>query len=285
MKYLYLLILLILASTACKEVINLDLPYNEPRIVIDGLITNLKEPYIITITKTSKYNYTYYESKIYIENALVIIHDDAGNKDTLQEISQGTYVTDTNRIVGTMGRLYTLEIQTLNDGNWISKPERMLPVPEIDSMYYERDKYDRYEEDLQRYKFMIYVDWQDPVNENNYYLRNISYNWGDKWQTNYNWNWVFDDKYLDGLYLKKSLLQEDYGGVPFKVKLKQYSLTQSAFEFWNMVHEQTQLSDNDMTNSSIPLYGNVYNIENPSEFALGYFQVSAVTEAIVNVDR
>jgi hypothetical protein len=67
--------------------------------------------------------------------------------------------------------------------------------------------------------------------------------------------------------------------------MNRYSLTQKAYNFWNLVHEQTQLVSDGIANSSVPLIGNVYNANNPDDYALGYFQVSAYTQASVTINR
>ena len=286
MKKCFLILLPLFAFLQCREIIELDIPNTEPRIVIDGLITNQPGPYSVKLSKSAKYSFQYnIVDQPSISNALVILKDDLGNIDTLAESSQGVYHTDSSGIVGIIGCSYAIEIYTSEDGNWISNFEKMYPIPKIDSIYFERDKTDVSEDNPGYYKYSVFVDWNDPIDEQNYYLRNVSYYWSDKWHTNINWNWVFSDKYFNGQHVQKSLLQEDYGGKPFKIRLRQYSLTPDCYKFWNLVHEQTQLTDEFVTNSSIPLYGNVYNIDQPDEFALGYFQVSAVDEAIVNINR
>jgi hypothetical protein len=275
-----------LLITSCEEVIELDLPFNDPVLVVDGILTNKQEAHTITLRKTSKYNYKYdISSQPFIENATVIINDDIGNIDTLKEVSPGMYITNTDNITGTIGRKYSISIHTPNDGDWLSKPEKMLPVPSIDSIYFDRDPEDISDENPDFYKYSIYVDWQDTGGETNYYLRNISYMWNNIWQTNISWNWVFSDKYFDGKQINKSTLQEDYGGKYFKVRLNQYSLTEDAYRFWNLIHEQTQLSDYAISNSSVPLYGNVYNKDDSTKYALGYFQVSAYHEKSVFIDK
>jgi hypothetical protein len=84
--------------------------------------------------------------------------------------------------------------------------------------------------------------------------------------------------------LKKENITESYGGKNWKFKLSQYSLTKKAYDFWNLVHEQTQSGDN-YSNSSVPLIGNVYNVDNPDDYALGYFQVSALATKEIYIDR
>lgn len=284
-KILYIFIIL-LTTASCEEVIDLDLPFNDQRLVVDGLITSQQKQYTIKLALTEKYDFKYHiNNSNKVSGAIVIVKDDVGNIDTLSETSAGEYKTNSNIIIGTIGRTYTLEIHTPDGAIWLSKPETMEPVPPIDSIYFERDKNDVSEDNPEYYKFTVYTDWHDPIDIDNYYLRNIEYNWGDTWHENITWNWVFNDKYINGKQIKKSILAQDYGGYPFYIRLNQFSLTKSAYTFWNLVHEQTAISGNDMVNASVPLFGNVYNKKNPNQYTLGYFQVSAHTSKTVFIDR
>ena len=285
MKNIFYLFI-ILACISCEEVIELDLPLKDKRLVVDGLITNQDTACIVKLSYSSKYDFRYdlIHSNA-VQGATVIVKDDLGNIDTLSELTPGKYVDQKRTIIQEIGRTYTLEIYTTQGEIWLSEPETMLPVPDIDSMYYERDVNDVSEDNPGYYKYSIYVDWRDSLNFDNYYLRNIQYMWANVWRSDISWNWVFDDKYIDGDHIKKNLLMEDYGGRMFYVRLNQYSLTPKAYRFWNLVHEQTQGADNDIINSGVPLYGNVYNANNTEQYSLGYFQVSAHTINTIYIDE
>jgi hypothetical protein len=285
MKNIFL-ILFVLLLCACEKVINLDLPERGSRIVVNGLITDQKTVYSVTLTKTTKYNFTYSTTNlVYEKKAIVIVSDDAGNKDTLPEISPGNYRTHLNKLQGVIGRSYKVDIFTIDGNHFQSDMEKMLPVAKIDSIYFTRDYNDKYNGDPNSYRCDIYIDWHDPANEINYYLRSMSYYWNGQWHDNVQWNWVFNDKYFNGEYLKKDNVNESYSGKNWTFKLNQYSLTKNAYDFWNLVHEQTQ-SGGDNTNSmTVPLIGNVYNVNNPNDYTLGYFQVSALTTAQIYINR
>lgn len=287
MKNIILSLTLISLFIGCKEVIDLDLPYNNPRLVVVGIFSNQNEPCTITLTKTVKYNYTYnLNNSNFVENATVVIKDNEGNSDILTEQTPGTYITNPMNLTGVIGRAYSIEITTEDGEIWVSEPEIMKPVAGIESMYFERYPDERDEEMPELYKYSVFLDWHEPENETNYYLREISFFWRGEWQKQFGWNSVFNDKYINGAdVIKDVLIDRHSGNSDFMVKLHQYSLTPDAYKFWNLVHQQVHRANENSTNAMVPLYGNVYKQNSPNEHALGYFQVSAVDETILHIDH
>ena len=73
--------------TGCEKIINVDLNEAAPRIVIEGLVTDGRGPYRITITKSGSYfNQPSVET---VSGAKVVITDDLGNIDSLHETFPG----------------------------------------------------------------------------------------------------------------------------------------------------------------------------------------------------
>jgi hypothetical protein len=278
-----ILTLSIFVLCSCEKVINLDLSERDSRLIVEGLITN--DTVYVNLTKTSKYNFKYDPSKVeYLQGATVIVTDNTGKADTLFEKLYGKFIANKNKLSGIIGQSYKVDIFTSEGKHFASTPEVMMDVAKIDSIYFERDPTKLYLGNKNSYLYDIYINWHEPANETNYYLRNMSYFWNKQWHDNVQWNWVFNDKYINGNYLKKENVNESYGGKYWTFKLNQYSLTKKAYDFWNLVHEQTQEGGN-FSNSAVPLIGNVVNVDNPDDYALGYFQVSAITTAEVYINK
>ena len=278
----FFFIIFILIITGCEEVIELDLPENNPRIIVDALITDKYGPYTVKLSHSQKYSFKYeQDTSVFETGAVVIIHEDSGISDTLTETEKGTYISHPELLTGKTGHSYQLEIVTSAGKRYISDTETMLDVPAINSIYYERDLADRDPGNPNYYRFNVFIDWQDPGPERNYYLRKFSYYWSGVWHDNIHWNWVFNDKYFNGMYLTLDQIVSDYGGTGFKIRVEQFSLTKSAYDFWILIHRQTQEADDLVVNSSTPVIGNIYNASDPNDYALGYFQVSSVKSAEV----
>jgi len=107
MKNILSIIAIALLFAGCEKTIDLDYKDNQSRIVIEGNITNEAGPYYVKITKSISLT----ETGAYptIDDALVIISDDAGNSETLIPQGNGTYCTTT--LNGVEGRTYSLTIE------------------------------------------------------------------------------------------------------------------------------------------------------------------------------
>jgi len=268
---------------SCVDVINLDLPEKDKRLVIEGLITDWDTVYTIRLTKTTKYNYKINNATETENGATVVISDNAGKSDTLLETQSGIYRTNPNHIRGTIGLSYKLDIYTLSGKHYISIPEVLTEAPKIDSLYFEKDYKDKYSD--YAFKNYVYLDWKDPAGIPNYYLHHMSYYWGNTWHTENEWSSIATDNTFDGKYLKKYLISSEYDGYNFFIRVTRYSLSKKAFEFWDLLNQQLYPRDDGIVNSNVPLLGNVYNADNPDDFTLGYFQVSGKTVSQVYVDR
>ncbi|WP_028664301.1 DUF4249 domain-containing protein [Runella zeae] len=110
MKTIISLVLLALVCTACEKTVTLDYKVNQSKVIIDGNITNATGPYFVKITKSLKL----IETGTYptIDNAVVSIRDDAGNRETLTPRGNGIYQTAS--LKGVPGRTYTLTVQAEN---------------------------------------------------------------------------------------------------------------------------------------------------------------------------
>ncbi|NOQ26679.1 MAG: DUF4249 family protein [Bacteroidales bacterium] len=139
---------------SCTETFELNLERTEPKVVIQGLVTNLPGPYFVRLTKTTNELKVKYEPGLYaeayddhteiIENAVVIISDNQGNSDTLIPSPYHNYIYYhgdsimgyycTQNLIGVVGREYYLDV--FADGKYYHAESIMIDAPVIDSIYY-----------------------------------------------------------------------------------------------------------------------------------------------------
>src|SRR6218665_1948631 len=110
MKNTISLLLAILLLTSCEKVIDVKYEGNQSKIIIEGNITNEPGPYFVRITKSISLKEV--GDLPTIDNAIVTISDDAGNSEILTPKGNGLYSTD--KLVGTIGRTYTLTVKAEN---------------------------------------------------------------------------------------------------------------------------------------------------------------------------
>ena len=281
-----IVVLALIVLYGCEKKIELDVPLKDVRLIVDGLITDQDTAYYVKLSRTSKYNFTFDSAKVEWESgARVIIADNAGNKDTLDEIASGIYRSDPLRIKGLAGRFYNIDIVTKAGAHFQSEPEGMIQVPPIEAIYFDRNSDDRPAFTSRAYRYTVYLDWHDPAAVANYYLHDISYYWGNSWHDEIGYSSIFTDKFFNGQHMKGWEATSGYGESLFYIRINRYSLSKKAYLFWNLANDQTENSDDGSSNTSVPLIGNVYNADNPDEYALGYFLVSAKSSAAVYINR
>src|SRR5450759_3003563 len=102
--------LTIFIFSGCQKVINVDLNEAAPRIVIEGLITDIPGPYTVKISKSG----SYFNQPVLppVSDAQVIITDNISSTDTLKETEPGIYIT--SKIRGFPGRTYSLKVLSEN---------------------------------------------------------------------------------------------------------------------------------------------------------------------------
>lgn len=175
--------LMILVLVACEEIIEIDLEGTEPRIVIEGSISDSPGPYRVTLTKTTDY----FDPSEYpaVAGATVVISDDMGCVDTLVELSNGVYETTT--IMGEYGRTYKLEVKA--EGKDYTASARLPERIDIDSIQLEYYPEAYYYED----SYWLHCHFNDPRDSANFYRVRAFKN--DTLDKNV---YAIDDKFIDG---------------------------------------------------------------------------------------
>lgn len=108
MKSIVGITFIVLLFSSCEKVVELDYRGNQSKIIIEGNITNGAGPYFVKITKSI--NLSEDENYPAVDNAMVTISDDAGNREILTPQGNGVY--QANTIDGVVGRTYTLTVES-----------------------------------------------------------------------------------------------------------------------------------------------------------------------------
>lgn len=183
------LIPLFLGCQSCEKIVNVDLNEAAPRIVIEGLITDRRGPYTVTISKSGSYfNQPVLET---VSGAVAVISDNFDNVDTLHEVAPGIY--QTTRIRGIQERVYTLKV--IAEGEEYTGATTLMDRVNIDSLELRKsDSRFRLDKDPNdNLNLEIHCYFKDPGDKNYYRLkiyRNDTIN-----TENYR---LFDDQYTNG---------------------------------------------------------------------------------------
>ncbi|OEK02280.1 hypothetical protein BFP97_12460 [Roseivirga sp. 4D4] len=127
-----LLLLLLLVTFACSEVIELEDNTVGGQVIIYGRISNSTEANEVIISRARQAS----TAPTPIEEATVKIIDDNGLEEFLVEGEPGHYVLERNIISGEPGRSYRLEVNIHGDV-YFTDFQELLPVISQDEMRYE----------------------------------------------------------------------------------------------------------------------------------------------------
>jgi Domain of unknown function (DUF4249) len=135
MKLKFILPVLSLLSLAgCKVEYNPVIDTQMSAIVVEGLITNLKESYEVKISMATPYNQA--SKNTNISGASVSIKDDLGNTYMMHvKDPPGYYYSDTSEFIAIPGRSYTLHIEMPGGDIYESSAQKLLEPATIDSIH------------------------------------------------------------------------------------------------------------------------------------------------------
>ncbi|WP_200976364.1 DUF4249 domain-containing protein [Echinicola sp. 20G] len=261
-RYLYIVVVIALSLTGCEEVIVIDLDNAEPRVVIEGIITDQPGPYTVTISESVGF----YEDNVFpgIEGAYIEISDEEGNVDVLEELGDGVY--QTTSIQGQRGVTYTIEVQ-LDGETYTAESTMPEELVEIDSLGF------RFEEESLLYKEGYYFRayFQDPAELGDYYSFNVYVN-GEVYVFDFDGElieddnfWLGDDKYTNGNAQDYDFPHTLKEGDEMYVELRH--LDRSTYDYYRTLVE---VIDGGGVAPSNPL-------SNFGDTALGYFAAFSVT--------
>jgi hypothetical protein len=267
-RVLVIAVAAILMLTACEKTVLLDLEQVEPKVVIEGLVTNRPGYQFVKLSRTVNF----YQSGATprITNAFVTVSDNDGNEFVFvhnpsnHPDSLGYYLPQTP-FTGVIGKTYSLLVDV--NGELYEAQDKLLRVTIMDSLKYRintREKRDP-KIDNRFYELLMYT--KEPQDSEDYYLfkfyRNDTlnlYNPSDIYFT--------DDK----------TLAEEINGIASPVyyelgdsaRVEVYSLSRKGFVFYN---DLSNLLNNDGGMFSPPPANSRTNLSNG---AVGFFQVSAM---------
>jgi hypothetical protein len=137
--YTWLCLIIVIIADGCIDRYEIPEKIVIPRLVVDGMITNKPGPYTVELFTAYDVN-TLINKPNPVTKATVQISDDAGNTETLTEVSPGMYMTASDGIQGEIGRSYQLSITT-EAGHYSSEPQLLTGGGELLDLRYEFDQF------------------------------------------------------------------------------------------------------------------------------------------------
>jgi hypothetical protein len=312
---LLLVVLIVFTTFKCIDPFYPRLDSYEPFLVVEGLITNDNRSYIITLSHTKQDRDS---GTIKVSDALVSIRDETGYVTPLTACGNGIYKTDSLVFRGEIGKSYRLNIKTSNGREYESDSCTMLPVPEIDTIYFERDVKLSDNQSIARQGLSIYLDTKPGIDDKYFFRWEFEETWkfgvplpqiydyindttilqiSPAYVKEFCWKSAKSTGIITGVILpgesgslKKQPVQfispevTDRISLRYSILIKQFSVSQKEYDYWNDLRKVDETEGDIFGSQPFAVVSNIKNVNNPSEKVLGYFQVSAVEQKRKYID-
>lgn len=268
-KHLYFILISLTVILACEEVVDIELPTSNSRLVVDALIgynENKGDPITIGQVKLTLTAPFLAEQIPVAENALVqIIDNTTGEKFELTEQEPGVFIEGFPNLE--FNKSYSLQI-VYNDEIYVATEElvktgNLISVEQSDGFLFDEES-----------ETEVKVNFSDVVNERNYYLFSFGF---DNFL-------VTDDEFYQDSNLNFSYYYENVE----PGDLVSVTLLGIDKEFADYVDQTLSQSGEGGGGpfSTLPatVMGNIMNVSVPENIAFGYFSISEFDIAVLTIE-
>lgn len=304
-------IVLVVITTSCIERFYIAGPEEKfvPKMVINGTITTDKDLQEIVISMTS----TPEDPKfVPVSGCNVQVEDDKNNRYFFQETGKpGHYYGVIQPNVLVPGSQFRLNVLTPEGKYYSSKLEKLLPCPEVGSVYYEILSKPTTDPELVEDGLQFYVDFAGDENSETYFRMKLeeTYEYHSTWpvqryldeqnnfvklsKADYTKFVCYKTDEIDDIYTLSTLglSMNKYKHYPlhfvndktqrlmfkYSLLIKQYSLTEQAYQYWEALRKNNKEAVDLFGKQPAQVKGNIFNVNDSSEHVLGYFGVSSLT--------
>ena len=313
-KNIIIPIFIFITLAGCIEPFTPNIDESEESLVIEGQITDQEGYHYIHISRTAPY---YDPHKIPEPDCQVEVVDNYGNIFEFYESDSGLYMQWIPKDFLNIGTQYKVKVIT-TDGNIYESDfnELLSPSPPIDNIYYEIEVRETNDPDKPLNGIQFYLDLNAPGD----FARNYRWELEETWeyeaayriQYYYDgtiheiddpfflfrcWRtepirkiYTFTTRYSTSNTINKFPLnyvsnQSNRLKIKYSLLVKQYSLSNRAYDYWLQVQEQSQESGGLYETQPLQIRGNISNVNDHEEVVLGFFNASSVTEKRIFVSE
>lgn len=302
--------LFLVAMASCIDPYYPNIKNYNSFLTVEGLITNENITNKIKLSRTTTDADSTPEK---VTDAYVYITDGDGVKTYLRNCENGFYCTDSTMFTGVPNQKYTLHIITSDRNEYESDICTMIPVADIDKVYYVKG------EEISGIRGELFSGLKILLNSSDASGKNKYFRWAleETWQLNipYPQQYKFEQlndtvfnfeavpfsqrlcwkKNNPGEIIINSLaggersingqkilfiapIKSDRLTLQYSILVKQYSISKKEYDFWNNLKKSGEAGGDIFALQPFPVMSNLHNINNPAEMVLGFFEVSAVSK-------
>ncbi len=301
----------VFALCMCIDPYSPKLEGYESLLVVEGMITDANTSYSVKLSRTIQEQTAIPDP---VSDATVFISDGENNLNYLNNKGNGIYKTDSTRFRAIVGKTYFLNILTPDGKEYKSDPCLMQPVPDIDNISYTRDQKILNNGTENQEGILISVD-SEGSGDNNFYRWEYEETWKFKLPNTKRYNYIDDTTILPVNVIKEYcwrtrksnevMIHQVYAGQPSRIEkepifflaseksdrlliqysilIKQYSISRQEYDFWDNTKKVNDSGGDIFAKQPFPVKSNIFNVSNPEEKVLGYFQVSGMKQKRKNI--
>ena len=245
---------LVLLLSSCEKVINLNLDQTTPKIVIEGIFTNLNVSHLVSISYTK--NFEADNKKVPVYGALVLLKEENGPTISFTEQGKsGNYYS--TKFKGVAGKKYTMTI-TVNGKTYTAISKMPFPVP-LKSLNQTELTF------FGESKKLVQANYNDPIGIENFYYNKLYVNDVKRGSL-----YIESDRFNDGKEVKNTIFISDPDlKTGDKVKVQLLTIDENVYKYLFSI---SQISGNGgpPTTPANPT-------SNFTNGALGYFSASTIS--------
>lgn len=297
-------------NTGCISPLDINTTSPRGKLIVDGFITDSFGPHQIRLTRLGEFaGDNNVVRPAIVPNADVTLKDNNGFIITLNENDRGVYETP-NSFKGEVGGTYTLSIE-INRISYTSTPQTIPEGPGIDSVIYRFKKLPSVDPNIFQSGVEVFAQWQDPEGENFYLWTDhkaayqlitrpdlfrapplslpapkeccaICYQRDNVNQLN-----VLSDFREDGQLITAPVAFIEDNGIRLKsvffMELNQFTISREAFDFYNEVKTQLDISGSIFDPPPSIITGNITSTSDDNQIAVGFFGAFKVSKKLIEI--
>ena len=267
-----ILLIIVLFFSACTDVIDVEVPNEEAKLVIEASINWEKgtsgSDQTIYLSKSTPFFDTNGTVPV-VGASVVITNNNDGSFFEFNDQNDGSYTT--SNFIPVLNDNYTLEV--MSEGETYYAQETFVPVVPILEVYQSTEKF--LPEVLE-----VNFDFLDPVEEENYYYIKFKEQ-ADTFPRLLD----FKDEFVNGNLItvfNERQENEDINQVEYApgdtVNMELIGISKRYYEYIQLLINQSE-SGGPFDTTPVALRGNCTNQNDPNNFAYGYFRLTEVAKA------
>lgn len=289
----------ILWLAACVDPLAVDFPDIQPKVAIEGLVSDQLGMSFVTISTTATIEGI--GSNVLGTNANVQVVDDQGRIHAFIETRPGSYFPADPGFVGAIGTSYSLEVTTNDGEQYHSATQKMPPSVAIDSMYVSFQESVDLDTKEKTGSHKVLLDIPNSGAEPFYFRtfsRGIAHVFSDPGadcggcEECWDFRIPINNQIISGsnqglnqgFTIKTADIPFDFKDEYF-VETSLFSLTFEGLDFWSSIQDQLEITGTIFDPQIVAVRGNISNRSSNGPQAFGYFGASAITKCSLIFNR